>query len=239
PDYFLKLVFWLIILPFGFEAIIVSFSNKFEKFRSIVDIALIFCFILLFVALFLLFSPNAFPKLRFINFILKNISVIGGIIGGFLLILFIVLGISSEIYMANSRNKFFSSFDKLRNKIRNKEVNNNFSYIVTITNDVLLRYEIVEKVFFPSEQGISSAYIKGYNIISCQAEYFLKNEIDLIKENVVIVTDKKNILTDIIKKLQDQENKILGIIAVNFEIEEEQKSKLLDIEWEECRPFDH
>ena len=89
-----NIIFWLIIIPFGIEAIITSIANITVKFRKTADIFLILSFISLFIALLILFSYDLFPNFNFI-------SEYSNIIGIILLVIVIIFYFVIEIVGGN------------------------------------------------------------------------------------------------------------------------------------------
>jgi len=210
-SHYRNIIFWLIILPFGFEAIIASIANITVKFRKTTDIFLILCFISLFIALLFLFSFGAFPKFDFIS---KYSNVIGIISITLVMILYFVLQFVGAKHTANIKSGIHKCHYRLTKKLKEKEY---IDYIVTVSKDVYLMYIM---------NSVSKSF-GGYGVRIYSLKEFLKGEFELVDENIELVTDVDDDLLEIIKKMESLKNNVLGIILTYTPNDKLKKSLLL------------
>lgn len=218
--------FWLIILPFGIEAIIVTISNTFEKYQKIVDVGLTVCFTSLFISLLILFSYNVFPEFGFLS---KYSNMIGIIVFGAIAVIITILNIFTEKWVVEFKNRIFNSFYRISKNIEDK--GEYINYIVVVSDDIVL-YKIMVDMVGISKNNVGPR-LSGYNFRCYRIEEVLEKEMELTKENIAIVTDSQDKLIGIIKKFEKNKNKVLGIITT-FKLNEKQKFKLKDYNIEEC-----
>ena len=214
-----NIIFWLIIMPFGIEALIVCASNATGKYRKAVDSTLAICFLSLLASLLILFSYNLFPDLTFI----KNYSEGVGV-GALLVISVFVLGLIQVLgtkAQAELKSKIFKSFYRLEKKLNKGE---SIGYIVGVLDDWYLQAMVVEMVH---------NQFLGYGFRGFTSSKVLNREIDLSEEDIAVITDSSDKLLEIIKGLEDSKNRINGIITT-FNLRQSQKTQLEAYKVEEC-----
>jgi hypothetical protein len=218
---YLNIIFWLVILPFGIEAIIVTISNFKGKYQKLTDLFLILCFVSLLISLIILFSYQVLPGL---NIIKKYSDIIGKAIFLISIILLIIFMFFIESFGKLSQIKlkknFFDSLYLLEKKLNNK----NFEYIVGIFGDWYLNIMIGEMI----NEKYPFSGVRFFSI-----ENFLENELILNDEKVIIITDIKDNLINIIKKIEMNNNIVLGILT-SYKIDEAMKVDLSKYSIVEC-----
>jgi len=215
---YLPIIFWLILLPFGLEAVIASFANIFEKYRNVADVFLIICFVSLCVSISILFSYNVFPNIIFIS---EYSNIIGFILFVFFIISLGVLNVFAEKYVIDYKSKILTCFYKLSKKA---EKGDNIEYIVTVSDDMLTSTMMGDLV---------NTKIQGYGSRLYGLMDVLNNQIELTEEHIAIVTDSQGKLVEIIKGFENNKNKVIGIITL-FTLNEEQKALLKSYNIIEC-----
>lgn len=202
-----NIIFWLIIVPFGFESLLVCVANAYGKYRKPVDILLTLCFASLFTALIILFSYGTWPKL---NFLSKYSDIIGVLIAIATIFVFTFLYILASKYeheyLKNIRNAIYQL---------SKRINKNtyIGYCVMISNDI-------------TEMSIINDVCKsfGYGTRIYSLKNIFKEDIILIDENILLIIDSKDQISEIIELFEKRNNKIVGILTT-FDLDEGMKSK--------------
>ena len=131
------------------------------------------------------------------------------VVGCILLIIFEMIGTK---YIYDLKSKIHKSIYKLEKNIGN---NKYINYMVAVTDDIVLS-EVVGDM-------IKSSFGLGGRIYSIKN--FSKEEIELIDEDILLITDSQERLLEIIKEFENKNNKILGILTT-FNITKDLESKL-------------
>ncbi len=216
----IKIIFWLIIIPFNLEAILAAVSNYNVKFRKIMDIALVLCLILLFFSLIILFSDITIPDFTLLS---KHADIIGIVFVVFFFILLIVILMLGEKYEVDMKGKIFDKIYKITKQFT--ETKNYVTEIVVVYKSGTLSILVGEMCGLRfHDQPVLGPRLDGYGFRSYNHKTFFAKEINLIDENIILITDLPN-LSQIVKKFEENKNKILGII-VDYKLTTSEKNKL-------------
>jgi len=210
---YLPIIFWLIILPFSIEGILATISNYVNKYHKFVNGFLIVCFISLIIALIIVFNYDFFTKLKFpiewINLIgvLIFIMIIGG---------FGAISILSRKWEYDTHKKFSESFYNIFKEITK---DGKFHTFLVVVSDLAFATTLFG---FKGEhvQNYMTMGFRHYNI-----KNYFKGKIELSGEKILLVTNCQEKLEEIINKMEQNKNEVVGII-IDFKISEEQKQKL-------------
>lgn len=210
-SFFTEYIFWLIIVPFGIEAILVSISNLNGKGSKAVDKMLVVCFVCLFIALGILFSVSSFPSF---DFLVKNSDIVGSVTLVVVLFILIMIDIIGGLSLVTTQSNLFNAVCKLSKQTNNES----FDYIVGVSNSVVLREafgRMMRNNFRHNYYG-SRAY--GERDV-------IDGKIDLFEKKIAFITDSKDNLINIVKQFEKNRNRIFGIV-LTFEPNTEQLTSM-------------
>jgi len=203
-----NIIFWLIIIPFGMESILVCIASAFEKYRKVVDLLLIICFISFFISLIILFSYGAWPKLTFLS---KYSNVIGIVSGIVMFLLFTLIYFLGAKYENKLINKIHLAIYNLGKRV---EKGNYIHYCVIVSDDTVLQ----------------STITKIHDIFQFGTRVYTLKDIslgikDLKGEDILLITDSEKQLIEIISQIEKEGNKIVAILT-RYTLSEDIRNKL-------------
>ncbi|MBU3896240.1 hypothetical protein KKG36_02945 [Patescibacteria group bacterium] len=209
PAFFSYIIFLFIILPFSVESTLVCIYSASGKHERAVNVTLILCFIALLLSLAMLFLYNILPIFfsKYVLYIVLGGLAVAGII--FRLIMS-VLSVSAEIYKRSWQSELSKCFYKLNQKI--KQNKQSLSRIVYVSDSPVFK-SIIEESLGGTDWISSSAILNG--------SLFLTNE-----SVVIIFINPEEDFKKIIEGFEKKNNKIVGIIIIDFKLSKNQRISL-------------
>ncbi|MFH1972985.1 MAG: hypothetical protein ABIJ18_05930 [archaeon] len=216
----IKVIFWLIIIPFGLEAIAVLLFNILNWGKKILDIGLLLCFISLLVSLIILFYDKVMPKISITN----NIYWMAPAWVGLLFVITTGLTIWAATQDIKIKNSIYNKYYKISKLLEEEEVY--ITRIVVITDWISLVHRVGEICGIRyNNSPIFGSRIYGISFTPYKLSTFFEEDIKLTKEKILLITDAKN-LHEIINVFEkNSNNKIVGVM-VNYKLNKNIKYKL-------------